>query len=238
MRVVTWNIQHARPNPDGPPDIGAVGDALGTVPADVVALQELDRGRRRSGRVDQPAALVERLGGMLLFAPTVHRGGDYGIGLIVRGDVRSHDVVGLSGTRESRALLLAEVDIDGERWTVGCTHLSRRTGCAQEQLLRVFDALAAHPAPRVLMGDLNLVPTKVLPWSSADGYTLVDGPPTHSTHRARVTRRIDHVLVQGARAERASVHQFRTSDHRAVVADLTWSLPKASDYRRSASPLA
>ena len=238
MRVVTWNIQHARPNPDGAPDIGAVGDALGPLSADVVALQELDRGRRRSARVDQPTALAERLGGSLLFAPTLQRGGDYGIGLIARGEVRRHEVVGLSGTREPRALLVAEVDVDGERWTVGCTHLSRRTGFAQQQLLRVFDALAAHPAPRVLMGDLNLVPTKVLPWSSAEGYTLVDGPPTHSTRRARVTRRIDHVLVHGARADRASVHQLPASDHRAVVADLTWSLPKASDYRSSASPLA
>lgn len=238
MRVVTWNIQHARPNPDGAPDIGAVGEALAGLSADVVALQELDRRRRRSGRVDQPEALAERLGGSLLFAPTVHRGGDYGIGLIVRGEVRLHEVVGLSGTREPRALLVAEVDVDGEHWTVASTHLSRRTRCAQEQLLRVFDAVAAHPPPRVLMGDLNLVPREVLPWSSAEGYTLVDGPPTHSTRRARVTRRIDHVLVRGARADRASVHQLQASDHRAVSADLTSSSPKASDYRSSASPLA
>lgn len=220
MRVVTWNVQHGRPNPDGVPDIGAAADALAGVDADVCALQELDRGRRRSGRVDQPGLLAERLGGSLLYAPTVRRKGEYGIGLVVRGEVRTTEVVGLSGTREPRALLLAEVEVAGHRWTVGCTHLSRRRGFAERQLRVIFDALAAHPPPRVLVGDLNLIPGEVLPWSSAEGYMLVDGPSTHSTRRARVTRRIDHVLVQGATVAAASVHRFPVSDHCAVAADL------------------
>lgn len=220
MRVVTWNVQHARPNPDGAPEVGAVGEELARLDADVCAIQELDRGRRRSGGVDQPGVLAERLGGALLFAPTVRRGGEYGIGLIVRGEIGRHEVVDLSGTREPRAALIAEVEVAGDAWTVGCTHLSRRASFAQGQLLRALDALAAHPSPRLLVGDLNLVASEVLPWSTADGYALLAGPPTHSTRRARVTRRIDHVLVQGATVTEASVHRFPVSDHCAVVADL------------------
>lgn len=231
MRVATWNVQHGRPNPDGAPDIAAVADAAAGLEADVWAFQELDRGRRRSGRVDQPGLLAERLGGTLLFAPTVCRKGEYGIGLVVRGEVRTSEVVELSGTREPRALLLAEVEVADGRWTVGCTHLSRRARFAARQLRVIFDALATHPPPRVLVGDLNLVPGEVLPWSSAEGYQLVDGPPTHSTRQARVTRRIDHVLVQGATVATASVHRLAVSDHCAVVADL-------ERYRSSASPLA
>ena len=221
MRVATWNVQHGRPNPDGAADIAAVGDALAGLGADVFAVQELDRGRRRSARVDQPAALAERLGGSLVFAPTVERHGAYGHGLVVRGRVGAHEVVGLSGTREPRALVVAEVETADGRWTVGGVHLSRRPSCAVRQLLVVFEALAAHPPPRVLVGDLNLTPAEVLPWSTAEGYLLVDGAETHSTRQARVTERIDHVLVQGARVDRASVHRFGISDHCAVTADLT-----------------
>lgn len=221
MRVVTWNIQHARPNPDGPPDVVAALAVLRSIDADVCALQELDRHRRRSGGVDQPADLAEGLGGQLVFAPTVRRGGEYGIGLVVRGTVHDASVRDLGGTREPRALIVGDVEVRGRRWTIGCTHLSRRRSCAQDQLVRAFEVLAEWPAPRVLLGDLNLVPGEVLPWSTAAGYHLVDGPPTHSTRRAQLTRRIDHVLVQGATVERAAVHQCKVSDHRPVAADLT-----------------
>ncbi|MGH9273401.1 MAG: endonuclease/exonuclease/phosphatase family protein [Acidimicrobiales bacterium] len=222
VRVVTWNIQIGRPNPDGPPDIGRVVDCLASLHADVHALQELDRGQARSGRIDQPAVIADALDGQVAFAPTVQRGGGgYGIGIVVRGDILATEVVALSGTREPRALLIADVDVGGRRWAIGCTHLSRHRELAGRQLLRVFDALATRPAPRVLVGDLNLTPREVLPWSTAEGYHLVDGSPTHSTRQPEVTRRIDHVLLSGAIATGATVHRFTVSDHRAVSADLT-----------------
>lgn len=221
MRVVTWNVQHGRPVPDGPSDIDRAAGALGAVGADVHAVQELDRRRRRSGRQDQPARLAAALGGELVWAPTLQRGGQYGVALVVRGAVASHEVVRLPGPGEPRVLVVAEVEVGGARWTVACTHLATRRAVASRQLLAAFDALAGWPSPRVLMGDLNLIPAEVLPWSTAEGYRLVDGPPTHSTRQARLTRRIDHVLLHGARADRAGVLDLAASDHRAVVADLT-----------------
>lgn len=222
VRVVTWNIQIGRPNPDGPSDIGRVIECLVPLRADVVAIQEVDRGHRRSNRVDQPAALAEALGGRLAFAPAVRvGGGDYGIAVVVRGDILATETVGLSGTREPRVLLVAEVAVSGRRWTIGCTHLSRNRRVARRQLVRVFDAVAPRPRPRVVLGDLNLTPREVLPWSTAEGYQLVEGPATHSTRQAAMTRRIDHVLLSGATASAASVHRFDVSDHGAVVADLT-----------------
>jgi endonuclease/exonuclease/phosphatase family metal-dependent hydrolase len=222
MRVATWNVQHGRPNPDGVPDIEATVDALRTLDADVWALQELDRGRRRSGRTDQPTLVAAGLGGHLVFAPTVHRGGEYGIGLVVRGEVVDSVIVPLSGSREPRALLLTEVEVGGSRWTVGCTHLSRRRAFAQRQLVAVFDAMATRPPPRVLVGDLNLIPPEILPWSTAEGYQVIAGAPTHSTRQPNATRRIDHVLVQGAAVTGSGVaRRLPVSDHLAVWADLT-----------------
>jgi endonuclease/exonuclease/phosphatase family metal-dependent hydrolase len=220
MRVVTWNAQHGRPNPDGPPDIGRAVAPLRALGADVWSLQELDRGRRRSGRVDQPQLLADGLGGRLLWAPAVHRGGQYGIALVVRGSIERSAVVSLPGAGEPRVVAIAGVEIGGRRWSVAGTHLSTRRAVAERQLLAAIDALDRWPLPRVLLGDLNLTEAEVLPWTSAEGYRLVSGPPTHSTRRPVVARRIDHVLVRGASMEAASVHDLGMSDHRAVSADL------------------
>jgi endonuclease/exonuclease/phosphatase family metal-dependent hydrolase len=220
MRVVTWNVQHARPNPVGRPDVGAVVRAVDPLGADVVAVQELDRGRRRSGGVDQPAALADGLGGQLLWGPAVRTDGEYGVALVVRGRVVDAEVVGLSGTSEPRVVVVAEVEVHDRRWTVACTHLSRDREFAVEQLRVVLDALSARPAPRVLLGDLNLQLAEFGPVAAAAGYEVVDGPATHSTRRRRPTRRIDHVLLSGATATAATVHRFDVSDHAAVVADL------------------
>lgn len=222
MRVVTWNVQTARPNPDGAPDVDRVVAHLRALDADVVALQELDRGVRRSGGVDQAEAIALGLGGHLVWAPTVRRGeGTYGHGLVVvRGEVVRVRDVALGGTREPRTLLVAEVDHGGRRWTIGATHLSRRRRCATEQLARCLDELAAHPQPRVLVGDLNLTSRHVLPWSTAAGFHLVDGPPTHDLRKRAPSVRIDHVLVSGARVDAAAVHRLDVSDHAAIRVDL------------------
>ncbi len=195
--------------------------ALRSVSPDVVGLQELDRGRRRSGRVDQPSVLADSLGAELVWAPALRRGGQYGVALLVRGSVRRHEVVRLPGWGEPRVVVIADVTVRDVRWTIACTHLSTSRGTATRQLVAVLDALARWPRPRVLLGDLNLVTGEVLPWSAPEGYHLVDGPPTHSTRQASVTRRIDHVLLAGARADRAVVVDLRTSDHEAVVADVS-----------------
>src|SRR3546814_1027979 len=135
-------------------------------------------------------------------------------------------VVALPGWGEPRVAVVAEVAVAGERWTVACTHLSTSGSVARRQLVAVFDELAGWPLPRVLLGDLNLSSPAVLPWSSAEGYQLVTGPPTHSTRQAAPTTRIDHVLVAGATVESAAVHDLPVSDHRAVSADLRSICPR------------
>ena len=220
MRVVTWNAQHGRPNPDGPPDIGRAVEPLRALAGDVYAIQELDRRRRRSGRVDQPGVLASGLGGELVWAPALGRAGQYGVALLVRGDVVTSEVVALPGRGEPRVVVAAAVEVAGRRWTVACTHLSTRRAVATRQLVAVLDALAPWPHPRVLLGDLNLADSAVLPWSAPEGYQLVGGPPTHSTRSEVVEHRIDHVLVAGAAIERTGVHDLAMSDHKAVTADL------------------
>lgn len=220
MRVVTWNVQHGRPNPDGPPALALALPALRALDADVWALQELDRGFERSGFVDQLAMVANALGGTALPVPAFQRGvGTYGNALVVRGVVSDAAVLALPGQAEPRSAGLARVEAGGSAWSVAVTHLSTDDDAAEQQLVAVLDALDARPEPRVLLGDLNLEAPAVLRATSALGYELADGPATWNARR-KPRRRLDHVAVRGATIETAAVHRLPVSDHLAVSADL------------------
>ena len=119
MRVLTLNLQHAAPartaadegGPAGPATLHRAGDELARIDADVVLLQEVDRGIRRSGRLDQSAVLADRLGMSHRFAASLAgtRGGSlrptltttpgrgYGVALLTRLPVASWHVARLRG---------------------------------------------------------------------------------------------------------------------------------------------
>src|SRR5262245_42527576 len=56
-RIATWNIRAARSAP-----VEAIADELKAMRADIIALQEVDVRTRRTGFVDEPAALATALG--------------------------------------------------------------------------------------------------------------------------------------------------------------------------------
>ncbi|HEX2800862.1 MAG TPA: endonuclease/exonuclease/phosphatase family protein, partial [Phenylobacterium sp.] len=59
-RIVTYNV-HRCVGTDRRLDVGRVADVLATLSPDIVALQELDVGRRRTGGVDQAHEIAGRL---------------------------------------------------------------------------------------------------------------------------------------------------------------------------------
>lgn len=62
MRVVTANLQHGHPVAGGADSHGQLAAALAPLDGDVVALQEVDVGQARSGRIDQAAVAAGALG--------------------------------------------------------------------------------------------------------------------------------------------------------------------------------
>lgn len=62
MRVVTANLQHGHPLVGGPDSGHALAGALAALDGDVVALQEVDVGQARSGRIDEAAVAAQALG--------------------------------------------------------------------------------------------------------------------------------------------------------------------------------
>ena len=59
-RILTYNV-HRCVGTDRRLDVGRVADVIAALKPDIVALQELDVGRARTGGVDQAHAIAQRL---------------------------------------------------------------------------------------------------------------------------------------------------------------------------------
>jgi endonuclease/exonuclease/phosphatase family metal-dependent hydrolase len=248
LRVATWNVRTCRtrdPDPDRV-DLGTTAAILRSIDADLVALQEIDREQERSGGADQARALGELLGMRWWYrpallgylndpgawrrpAPREDPGGPaYGIALLSRVEPESVTPVPLphpEGRGEPRVALIARIALGGGPLSVAATHLSFVPRSSIRQLRWLQRRLEAGPAPRLLVGDLNLWLPMVRAASRrgwrplARGHTFPNRPPGS----ARSSVQIDHVLASGddrLRVRRSRVAAGPISDHRALVVDL------------------
>ncbi|MDH6464844.1 endonuclease/exonuclease/phosphatase family metal-dependent hydrolase [Micromonospora sp. A200] len=164
----------------------------------------------------------------------------YGVGLVSRHPVRSWQVTRLRpapvrspiyvpGPRgglvllrdEPRVVLAAILDTPHGPLTVAATHLSFVPGWNAHQLRRVVRALRTLPAPRILLGDLNL------PAGAArllSGWRPLGRRPTYPAAAPRV--QLDHILADRHGLDRlppvtaVNTPLSTISDHRPLVVDL------------------
>ena len=216
--------------------------ACSSLQADVLGLQEVQGGRRRTWYLDQGAVVARWTGARHASGPARHRGllKTYGNSLVVRGRIGDATVLDLprAEVREPRAAVLARVTVRGIDVSVAVTHLQHRpkrfahlAHDAPDQLRYVLDALRERPGPRVLLGDLNLEPDVTAAIFAAAGMTVAEHGPSFPAHGPR--RRIDYIAVDGLEVRRAWVaDRSPVSDHRAVMAELTSSDANGTNVRR------
>lgn len=220
MRIVSFNIQHGR-CPSGKVDSSALATYCAGLRADVLGLQEVDIGLRRSGRIDQ-SALVARAAGMTkLFgrARRVGLRGSYGNALLVRGTVVDVEEILLPrvSRHEPRGAVVARGVLAEGEVTLAVTHLSVDARESRLQLQSVLSALSSRPGPQVLLGDFNLRAEEMVEGVSAAGLIVAD--PTSPTFPAAAPRaRIDHVAVSGLQLLSVEVPAAApVSDHRPLI---------------------
>ena len=228
--MASFNIKNGV-SEDGSCDPDALVGACRRLRADVLALQEVDRGVPRSNHADQTEIVATGCGLTGLYAPARPlQGGEYGNALLVRGtlDDVEHGRLPVVPGNEARAVVLARARLDGVVLSIAATHLQNRHGgppptpqdAAEqlEQLDVVLHALARRPRPRALLGDLNMPPEVVVPVLEAAGYVVADSEPTVVVRAPRF--RIDYVAVDGLAVERSEVLDTDVSDHRALVVEV------------------
>jgi endonuclease/exonuclease/phosphatase family metal-dependent hydrolase len=228
LRVMTYNIRHGR-GVDGRVDLGRTAAAIAEYEPDVVALQEVDAGRLRSGHADQAEELAQRLGMEMRFETCIASGDErYGIATLARVPMVSTHRVCLphsEGLRlsEPRCALVSRVAWDGGEIDIVNTHLSLRPDERGKQATALVAELS-HGDDAIVLGDLNCTP-----WGA--GYRRLAARLRDVGSRAASwpawypILRLDHVLYQGdLEVGHASVLRRgaarRASDHLPVVAML------------------
>lgn len=237
VRVLVYNI-HAGKDADGKPNLEEVARLVLAHAADVVLLQEVDRGTRRSGNVDQLQALMDATEFDGAFGRTLdYDGGQYGIAALARDGFGYEDVVPLrvlppqaraGGSYEPRGALVTIVTTRLGRWQAITTHLDASAGDEYrqqeaDQLREIILARRATGYPLMLGGDMNATPDsavikKVLGFGVRDAWAEC-GTGDGFTYPARQPiKRIDYLFLTGTlRCTSAEVIDTQASDHRPLL---------------------
>ncbi|MEO5960928.1 MAG: endonuclease/exonuclease/phosphatase family protein [Opitutaceae bacterium] len=244
LRLITYNT-HSCGGMDGRVSPRRVARVIRAQMPDIVGLQELDLGRRRSRAEDQAAIIAREVGMQALFCPTITRGEEhYGHALLSRWPMEvvkrarlPHDPA--SWWQEPRSALWARVDVDGRPINVITTHLGlgiRERYLQMEALLGAewIGGIAADE-PVLLCGDFNLLPGS-RPYRLA-AKRLFDVQLRNKSHRPLATfsslqpfMRLDHIFAS-LHFEPLKVSVVRNdltrvaSDHLPLMVDLQVSSP-------------
>lgn len=242
VRVMVYNI-HAGTDAGGVDNLRRVADVVRDARADLVLLQEVDRGTRRSGGVDQLAELARLTELRAAFGKSLtYQGGDYGIAVLSRWPIVAQRTVPLpvdppqdrSGTSEPRVALMVQVASPAGELTVVNTHIdaSREDRWRRQEIVTVLALADSARGVLLLGGDLNSTPEsaiqeRVRRQGLRDAWQLC-GPATAGfTYPADSgAKRIDYLyLAPPATCARAEVIATRASDHRPLLVDVV--VPRA-----------
>ncbi len=229
IRVLTWNIHHGA-GLDGQIDLDRIAAQIRSSGADLVALQEVDRGVLRSDRRDIPAELADRLGMHQVFGKNIDfQGGDYGNAVLSRFPVLESENHHYEMIRkgEQRGLLTTVVRTPAGPVQFWTTHIDYRKDDSErvQHAHAIVERLRSEqPAiPTILCGDFNDRPESrthaILTDAFRDVFAAVGTGAGDTFPAGNPDRRIDWILVAGPGVTpvSAEVPPTDASDHRPVL---------------------
>ena len=204
VRILSYNI-HAGVGEDEQLDLGRIADVIIQSNADLVALQEVDRGVERSNGVDQPAVLARLTGMHYAFEKLIDfQGGEYGNAVLSRYPIECHRNYFLPRrdlSSQQRGLLEVRVLVDSQPFVFYSSHFDHKS--AQDRLDSVPIArcvLGRLGLPGILAGDLNAKPSSE-EMSSMTGFLSDSFRPNSggefTAPASAPKHRIDYILHNG-----------------------------------------
>jgi endonuclease/exonuclease/phosphatase family metal-dependent hydrolase len=229
LRVMTYNI-HVGVGMDKKLDLQRIADVINKEKPDLVGLQEVDRGVKRTEGKDEIAELAAMTKMDFAFAPNLdYQGGKYGVAILSRLPIKNtvHHMFENKREAERRGMLKVEVELNRKTINFVTTHLDYQFEDGRlfetEQLLKFLEETKG---PLIVVADLNDTPDgsayKLIDTIFDDAWiasrTKGDG---FSYPADKPVKRIDHIFYRDrVRAKRAWVVETLASDHVPVVAEL------------------
>lgn len=236
LRVLCYNIHYGQ-GMDGQYDVERLAKVIVASKPDLVALQEVDVGVRRSGRVHQARRLGELTGMAVRFGPTQHyEGGLFGNAVLTRLPILDVVIQPLPYTEATPELTtyprgtIAVVvrGPDGQPLRFVSTHFQHNVPEDRVAEAKAVNELFAHPddpIPTILAGDINATPDSEPVRMLLERWThAMDEDVAPSVPSVNPTVRIDYIVYQPASRFRLMttevVAESMASDHRPVLAVL------------------
>lgn len=239
MRILTYNIRHGT-DFLGRARLAQQGAVIKASGADVVFLQEVDRGTRRCGQVDLAAQLAALCGLPHLAFGANHRrdDGEFGNAILSRWpltEVANHALPQPQPRRyahrfskyllEGRGILEAVVDYQGTPVRLLCAHFGL---LPDEPMLAARAATAlidADSGPLIFGGDLNrpgaFAPChRLLASQLADCARLTARAPLATFPSPWPRVRLDYLYTRALQTRHVSVLPTMASDHRPLLAEV------------------
>lgn len=224
LRVMIYNI-HAGKDAAGVDNLERVAELIRSTNADMVLLQEVDRGTTRSGGVDQLAVLKRLTDLHGVFGKSLdYQGGEYGIATLSRWPITAQEIIPLridppqpraGGSLEPRIALMVETR--GMR--VMNTHLDA-SAVDTWRLQEIDRLLSARGDAALIGGDFNSEPEssvqqRVRATGLRDAWVECGGKEGLTYPAGKPVKRIDYLFLSGiSRCGSATVLESTASDHR------------------------
>ena len=228
---MTYNI-HVGVGMDKKLDLERIADVIMKEKPDLVGLQEVDRGVRRTEGKDEIAELAKLTRMDYAFAHNLdYQGGQYGVAILSRTLIQKVDHQKYENLRESerRGMLRVQIDLGGKPIDFVTTHLDYQFADGRlfetEQLLKF---LAGVTNPLIVVGDFNDEPSgtsyRLMTQNFDDAWITGRSKKIGFSYPAdQPSKRIDYIFLRkgdGWRVKKAWVVESLASDHLPVVADL------------------
>jgi endonuclease/exonuclease/phosphatase family metal-dependent hydrolase len=242
LRVATYNV-HGCVGMDRRRSERRIAEVIAEMSIDVVALQELDLGRRRSAGADQTKMIAEQLGWYSHFHPAMRMGDEhYGNAILSRYQLNFRRAIELPGRppffcRENRAAIEVAIATNLGQVYIINTHLGLgwRERVVQAQLFTTTEWRAAITGdkPLIVLGDFNSLrgsqPYRTLNRHLRDVRQLIAATGPFRTFPTRFPLlAVDHIFVNSAvqplslTVHRSSLARI-ASDHFPLMAEFVLS---------------
>ncbi|MBB4184596.1 endonuclease/exonuclease/phosphatase family metal-dependent hydrolase [Sinorhizobium terangae] len=243
IRFLTYNV-HSCFGTDRKLDPARIAAVINECRPDIIALQEVDVGRARSGGIDQAHMISAHLQMQAEFHPALHlKDEKYGDAVLTALPMRLVKAAALPSVGEPRGALWVEVDLADVKLQVFVTHLGLRGSERVRQATTLLGpgwlgGINQREAPVVLAGDLNATARsasyRLVARQLRDVQLQVNARPRPTFPSRLPLLRIDHVFVgEEIDVTHCKVHNTAlarvASDHLPLVAELEIDLSKTHD---------